>query len=134
MATLYAAGLTVVGQSYSIDWHVVAGGGGTSTGGDYTLSGTIGQAEAGETLSGGAYTLQGGFWTGATGAASGEAPRLFIQIHELGVAVSWLPATPGFVLEMSGELSAGEWAPAPEGNPVLLPTTERAIFYRLRRN
>ena len=39
----------------------VDGGGGQSTGGGYTLNGTLGQPDAG-TLSGNAYTLQGGFW------------------------------------------------------------------------
>jgi hypothetical protein len=48
-------------QSYAITWWTVDGGGGTSTGGGYTLSGTIGQPDAG-VLSGGGYTLTGGFW------------------------------------------------------------------------
>ena len=34
-------------QQYSIDWYKVAGGGGTSTGGTYQVSGTIGQHDAG---------------------------------------------------------------------------------------
>ncbi len=134
MVTALAAGISVVGQSYTIDWHAVAGGGGTSTGGNYTLSGTIGQAEAGETLSGGSYTLQGGFWAGITLPSSGEVPQLFIQSSGSGVAVSWLPATPGFVLEMSGALVDGEWSLAPGGNPVELSATEQATFYRLRKN
>jgi hypothetical protein len=43
---------------------VCVGGGGTSSGGAYTLSGTIGQADASSPMSGGAYTLTGGFWAG----------------------------------------------------------------------
>ena len=50
-------------QSFSIDWFTIAGGGGTSSGGDFTLNGTIGQPEAG-TMSGGNYSLAGGFWGG----------------------------------------------------------------------
>jgi hypothetical protein len=42
----------------------VDGGGGTSTGGVYTLSGTIGQPDASAAMTGGAYTLTGGFWAG----------------------------------------------------------------------
>jgi hypothetical protein len=34
-------------QSYSIDWYKVSGGGGTSTGATYQVSGTIGQPDAG---------------------------------------------------------------------------------------
>ena len=51
---------------YTIPWHTIDGGGGTSSGGGYTLSGTIGQADAGGVLTGGAYTLVGGFWAGFT--------------------------------------------------------------------
>jgi hypothetical protein len=49
-------------STYSIDWHTVDGGGGTSTGGVFSVSGSIGLPEAG-TMSGGAFTLQDGFWS-----------------------------------------------------------------------
>lgn len=52
---------TAHAQSYAITWWTVDGGGGTSSGGSYTLSGTIGQPDAG-VLSGGTYSLTGGFW------------------------------------------------------------------------
>ena len=49
-------------ESYEISWWTVDGGGETvSTGGDFELSGTIGQHDAGE-MSGGTYSLTGGFW------------------------------------------------------------------------
>ena len=52
------------GQDYDIDWFTIDGGGEMfSTGGDYTLSGTVGQPDAGE-MSGGSYNLTGGFWFG----------------------------------------------------------------------
>ena len=47
---------------FDLVWHTIDGGGGTSTGGDrFALSGTIGQPDAGK-MSGGAYALHGGFW------------------------------------------------------------------------
>jgi hypothetical protein len=49
---------------YDISWHTIDGGGGTSTGGGFSLSGTIGQPDAG-TMTGGEFTLVGGFWAGA---------------------------------------------------------------------
>ena len=49
-------------QSFSIDWFTIAGGGGTSTGGAYAVSGTIGQADTGE-WSGGNFAIEGGFWS-----------------------------------------------------------------------
>jgi hypothetical protein len=49
---------------YTIDWLTIDGGGAMqSTGGTYTLGGTIGQPDAG-LLSGGSYELGGGFWQG----------------------------------------------------------------------
>ena len=38
---------------------------GISEGGDYTVSGTIGQPDAGPLMSGGDYAIVGGFWVGA---------------------------------------------------------------------
>jgi hypothetical protein len=53
------------GGPYVLDWYTIDGGGGTSSGGAYTLSGTIGQHDASTPLTGGAYTLGPGFWYGA---------------------------------------------------------------------
>ncbi|HQV29302.1 MAG TPA: hypothetical protein PKZ61_14505 [Thermoflexales bacterium] len=52
------------GGGYDLTWNSIDGGGATfSTGGGYSLGGTIGQADAGA-ASGGAYALSGGFWAG----------------------------------------------------------------------
>lgn len=54
---------------YTLDWWTVDGGGQTEPDGTgYTLSGTIGQPDAGG-WSGGGYTLDGGFWGGGGGVA-----------------------------------------------------------------
>ncbi len=47
--------------AYELNWNTVDGGGERSTGGNYTLEGSIGQHDAG-TVNGGHYTLKGGFW------------------------------------------------------------------------
>ena len=52
---------------YEISWYTIDGGGAQDlSGGSYTLSGTIGQFEAGS-QSGGNYTLNGGFWVDVFG-------------------------------------------------------------------
>ncbi len=52
------------GDGYDLTWNTVDGGGYMfSTGGNYSLGGTIGQPDAGE-LTGGNYVLSGGFWSG----------------------------------------------------------------------
>ena len=48
----------------SISWFTIDGGGGTSAGGAFTLSGTIGQPDAG-VLTGGTFAVNGGFWAGS---------------------------------------------------------------------
>jgi hypothetical protein len=56
---------TVLSQSggYTLPWWTADNGGVTfSTGGNYSLSGTFGQPDAGN-ASGGAYVLKGGFWS-----------------------------------------------------------------------
>lgn len=62
---LSALALASSGGPYNLNWWTVDGGGYTvSTGGSYSLGGTVGQSDAG-VLSGGSYTLSGGFWGGA---------------------------------------------------------------------
>ncbi len=62
---LLVVGFPALAQSGSFDlsWWTVDGGGGTSTGNGYTLSGTIGQPDTG-VMAGGSYSLAGGFWGG----------------------------------------------------------------------
>jgi hypothetical protein len=52
------------GGSYTITKNTIDSGGGTSAGGAYTLTGTVGQADASlQGLTGGQYHLTGGFWS-----------------------------------------------------------------------
>ena len=51
---------------FSIDRYTIDGGGGTSTGGQFSLTGTIGQYDASPvSAQGGPYTIYGGFWGGS---------------------------------------------------------------------
>jgi len=63
---LLLSGGALAQGGYDLSWWTADGGGQTfSTGGGYSLGGTIGQPDAG-LLSGSGYTLAGGFWSGAT--------------------------------------------------------------------
>jgi hypothetical protein len=48
---------------YGLPWWTMDSGGGSSQGGNYTLSGAIGQPDAAQSQ-GGTYHLSGGFWSG----------------------------------------------------------------------
>ena len=54
----------------SIPWWTVDGGGGTSTGGQFALSGTVGQPDV-AVLAGDSYVLSSGFWNGRVNGISG---------------------------------------------------------------
>jgi hypothetical protein len=101
--------LAIHAQSYSIDWHKVAGGGGTSSNGQYALSGTIGQHDAGGPMTGGAFSLTGGFWS-LYAIQSAGSPLLTITLTSTNTAVvSWPSPSTGFVLEQNAALEKTNW-------------------------
>jgi hypothetical protein len=56
------------GGDFEITKSTIDNGGGTSTGGEFSLIGTIGQPDANpQTSAGGEFLLAGGFWANATG-------------------------------------------------------------------
>ena len=80
---------------YSIDWHTVDGGGTTSTGGIYTITGTIGQPDAGYSYQGD-YDLAGGFWTFAD----------FCSVDYIDFAIFaqyWLDTGPDLPADLDGD-------------------------------
>ncbi len=122
-------------QNYSIDWFTIDGGGGTSTGGVYSVSGTIGQPDAG-VLTGGNYSLVGGFWGVVIPIQQEGGPTLYIQNLQNGSAkVYWTPNTPGFVLQETVALSPTpvSWANAPAAytNGATIPASPQNRFFRL---
>src|SRR5260370_8130762 len=60
LATLASASLATA-QKLNIDWFRIGGGGGASSGSNFTVIGTVGQFEAGS-LAAGNFKLDGGFW------------------------------------------------------------------------
>lgn len=51
------------GTGYTMDWFTVDAGGGSSSGGGFSVEGTFGQPDAGD-ASGSGFALRGGFWPG----------------------------------------------------------------------
>ena len=115
-ALLLSTAASAWSQNYSIDWFTIDGGGGTSSGGSYSVSGTIGQPDAGS-MSGGAYTLIGGFWGVIQAIQTPGAPLLSVETLPNGtVRVFWPSSTTGFVLDQAAALAAAPtattWTPA----------------------
>ncbi len=133
-ATAGWLGLAMSGraQPYSVNWFTLEAGA-TSSGGVYSVSSAMGQPDAG-VMSGGSFTLEGGFWP-ASAVRIAPVPTLRVQRIGDQLSISWSPATPGFSLEMTGELGAPAWLPAPSGNanPTTLTPSANSTFYRLAK-
>ena len=96
-------------QSYSIDWYKIAGGGGTSTGGTYQVSGTLGQPDASGAMTGGNYSLTGGFWSLIAVVQTAGLPNLTITfVGPNSVVVSWLDAG-SYTLQTNNNLNTSNW-------------------------
>ena len=109
---LFTTGLIsaeVFAQSYSIDWYKISGGGGTSTGGVYNVSGTIGQHDAGGPMTGGNFSLTGGFWSLYAVQTPG-APVLSIKLTTTNTAqVYWSSPSTGYNLQVNTNLATASW-------------------------
>ena len=128
-------------QSYSIDWFTIDGGGGTSTGGVYQVSGTLGQPDAGPTMSGGNYSVDGGFWSIIAAVQTPGAPTLTVTPTTTNTAVvSWPFPSTGFALEQNPTLGTTNWTSVTNTvsndgslNRVVVPANTGNRFYRLRK-
>ena len=127
---------TVTAQSYAINWYALAGGGGASQGGRYSLSGIIGQAVAvggggsvengssredspsvGNSPSGGRYALSAGHGSRVRTVATPGAPKIDARLdpESRAVTVFWKLPDRGWVLETSSTLGGAPdtWADVP---------------------
>ena len=113
LGALGAAGFiaAVAAQSYNIDWYAVAGGGGTSSGGNYSVTGTIGQHDASLAMTGGKYAVVGGFWSYAAAVQMPGAPYLTVlNTGTNAVAVSWPFPSDGYILQQNADLNTTNWS------------------------
>jgi hypothetical protein len=125
-------------QSYSIDWHTIDGGGGASTGGVYSVSGTIGQPDAGS-LTGGTYTLNGGFWGIIAAVQTSGAPLLSITRSNSFAVISWPDTAAGYQLQEGTNLTSNAWVAVAQPAStnagqisVTVPATLGTRLFRLR--
>jgi hypothetical protein len=133
LGSLFA--LAARAQTYSVDWYKISGGGGTSTNGQYSLSGTIGQHDAGSPMTGGNYSLIGGFWALYAVQTPGAPTLAIAPAAPEQATISWTPNTLGFVLQETWSLSPANWTNSPSGatNPVVVPAGPGNRFYRLKK-
>ncbi len=128
-------------QSYSIGWQSIDAGSGTSTGGAYSVTGSIGQHDAGQTMTGGKYSVTGGFWSLAGTVQTPQAPLLRIYVTATNTAVLYWPSSSaGFTLEQTQNLASTNWTAVPEpvsddgaNKAVVVAPVKGPRFYRLSK-
>ena len=118
LSSLLSFSSIATAQNYSIDWFTIDGGGGTSVGGPYSLSGTIGQPDANQqAMTGGSFSLSGGFWS-LVAVQTLNAPPLRVQLVATDIArIFWPSSSEGFVLQQNTNLNnvtISGWVSAPQ--------------------
>ena len=129
-------------QSYSITSFTVDGGGGSSNGGLYAVTGAIAQPDAHAASTGGAYALSGGFFSQYIAIQQLGAPQLIIRPVSGGnVQVVWGSNVPGWILQSNtADLATGSWSDV-AGTPTVagpeqfhqFATGSGRAFFRLRK-
>ena len=105
MLLLASSATTLSAQPYWIGWYKIAGGGGTSANSQFSVSGTIGQHDAGGAMSGGNYSVTGGFWSLISVIQTAGLPKLTITHAGNSVIVSW-PNTGMYTLQQNSNIAA----------------------------
>ncbi len=124
-------------QQYSIDWYKISGGGGTSTGATYQVTGTIGQPDASGAMTGGNYSVTGGFWSLISVVQTIGAPALTITHSGNSVKISWPYPSTGFVLQQNSNLSTASWSASGgisndgTNNFITITSPSGNLFFRL---
>jgi hypothetical protein len=125
-------------QQYSIGWYKISGGGGTSSNGQYSVSGTIGQHDAGSAMTGGSYSVTGGFWSLISVVQTAGLPNLSITRAGNSVIVSW-PNTVSCTLQQNNNLAvpagwaaSGYFISTSNGtNSITITSPAGNLFFRL---
>lgn len=103
-------------QGYSNDVFTIAGGGGTVTGGAYSISGAVGQPDGNLVLSGGGFSITGGFWSIVGTVAPAAPPLLVSAVEKIGndLRLGFTSvAGKNYTIQSCGDLSSAAWTDRP---------------------
>ncbi len=125
-------------QDFAIDWYTIDGGGGASSGGPFSLTGTIGEAES-VAMSGGGFSIEGGVWAILNVVPTPGAPSLRLVLTSTNtIVVAWTALASGYELQQSSNPEALVWSavvqpPIQMGDDkqVILPLTSGNTYFRL---
>jgi hypothetical protein len=117
----WAAMPGVAAEDLSIDWYTVDGGGGSTSAGEFTLSGTVGQTDAGMLVPFccGNMSVLGGYWSQFIDVDQPDGPLLCISLTRTNtVLLSWRNYHAGYALQEK-PAAAPSWNEVP-ATPLLV--------------
>ena len=139
---LCGASATANAQRFAITKYTIDSGGGTSSGGTYSITGTIGQPDAAGVSTGGNYTVSGGYWAGLVNIVqTAGAPELTIsKFGKSTVVLTWKDPDDRWALDQSGTLRKTDWRASTltvltqgGAKSVTLGLPRLATYFRLRK-
>jgi hypothetical protein len=138
-AVMGTAGWALWAQDYAMNAQGIPGGGGSSSGGPYRLTGSIGQATAGGNLTGGNYSIAGGFWSQVSVVQTPGAPWLTLSQSNGQLTISWPTPASNWVMQTNSNLSnSGGWTASGYAvsthngiSTVVVPLQSGNLFFRL---
>lgn len=143
LAWIGATSTRSFGVDFAVDRSVISSGGGTSTNGAFSITGTLGQPDAGPRLTGGVFTVDGGFWGAVTLQQTPGAPLLTLQHLKVSGTLffSWPITAESYVLDSSPLVGpAASWTPVSasvqldgQHRTVTLPQQPGQRYFRLRQ-
>jgi len=136
-----AAAMNLQGQSFRIQNHVIAAGGEVSSGGSFTVTGSVAQSAGHNASAGSQFSVTAGFWHAVTVIQTPGSPVLSLRRTDTGYELSWDATAEGFVLQetqsLSGQIAWSSVLDPPvlvDGkNTVSFSSASGARFYRLRK-
>ena len=108
---LLAAATPALATPPAVDWFTIDCGGGTSSGGPYTLTATIGQPDAGPLLAAAGASMSGGFWVVASTLPPPPCPADFNHSGAVSVQdifdflAAYFGSDPAADFNLSGQVS-----------------------------
>jgi hypothetical protein len=121
LASVSVSALAQSAGRFHIGWSTLDGGG-TSSGGSFAASGTLGHPDA-EQLSGASFSMLGGFLSGAVFGG----PRLRITRSGNSILLAWPNTSSNFVLQGTASLAGPVTAWGSISQPAVIVGNERQV-------
>jgi len=132
--------LATANGTFQLEHAGVGSGGGTSSGGDFVVTGQIGVLGTGQST-GGSFTLEGGSLAMFMVVQTAGAPLLTLTRVGGDVVLSWPVTAIGFNLEQTEDLTIPSWSGAGKSPAVVgdhfqmtFPATGNSKFFRLQNS